>query len=54
MRRCGRGAHWSTHGGAMTAKSDGEGELKSEGERCGVLRGWSSPFIGTGGASGRQ
>jgi hypothetical protein len=33
---------------------EGEGELKSEGERCGVLRGWSSPFIGTGGASGRR
>jgi hypothetical protein len=52
-------------GDATMAKSDGglnsdaraeegENELESEGERCGVLRGWSSPFIGVEGASGRQ
>jgi hypothetical protein len=29
---------------------EGEIELESDGERCGVPRGWSSPFIGTRGA----
>jgi hypothetical protein len=31
-----------------------ERERESEGERCGVLQGCSSPFIGVGEASGRQ
>jgi hypothetical protein len=33
---------------------EGKRELKSEGKRCGVLQGWSSPFIMAGGALGRQ
>jgi hypothetical protein len=32
---------------------EGERELKSEGERCGVLRGWSSPFIWAGRVLGK-
>jgi hypothetical protein len=33
---------------------EGESELESKEERCGVLRGCSSPFIGARGASGRR
>jgi hypothetical protein len=31
---------------------ESERELENEGKRCGVLRGWSLPFIGARGALG--
>jgi hypothetical protein len=33
---------------------ESERELGNEGKRCGVLRGWISPFIGVGGAPRRR
>jgi hypothetical protein len=38
--------------GEDTAQAWREG--KGSGERCGVTRGWCSPFIGAGGAPGRR
>jgi hypothetical protein len=38
--------------GEDTAQACREG--KEAGERCGATRGWCSPFIGVGGASGRK
>jgi hypothetical protein len=38
--------------GEDTAQAWREG--KRSGERCGATRGWCSPFIGAGGASGRK
>jgi hypothetical protein len=38
--------------GEDTAQACREG--KEAGERCGAIRGWCSPFIGAGGASGRK
>jgi hypothetical protein len=52
---------WRQRGGvtmAARARHESEGgrerELESEGERCGVLQGWSIPFIGAEGAPGRR